>query len=276
MSAYIFFTQIPDVVWSGIIASLLTLCGVLLSDWRNTNRLKLQLQHDSDEKAKQRKADLRKDVYLRAAEELVKANIYLASLPNVDLTKVNASQGLEGIFAAAAKLQMVSEVSTSKCVGELVGIYSELLLWVLARIQPIQYLQIEIGIRDNFYNKAESEVARVLAAMTQANESANLDGEAFKALQRSFEIQQGFADKIAKERNELWQQRIALHLAFAKEFTAKMKLIGESSTLAMVEIRRELEIDGNIDEFTAYLNEQWHRLSIQLDKFLESLECAKN
>lgn len=104
-----FLQSIPDVIWSGLIASVLTLSGVLISNSSNTSRLKLQLQHDAGQKTTERIAALRRDVYLQAAEELTKANTYLGSLSQIDLAKTNASEGMQGFFGAAAKLQLVAE-----------------------------------------------------------------------------------------------------------------------------------------------------------------------
>ena len=108
-----FLQSIPDVIWSGLIASVLTLSGVLISNWSNTSRLKLQLQHDADQKTTERTATLRRDVYLSAAEELTKANTYLGSLAQIDLAKTNPAEGMQGFFGAAAKLQLVAEPKTA-------------------------------------------------------------------------------------------------------------------------------------------------------------------
>jgi len=274
MSLFSCLSTIPDVIWSGVIASLLTLSGVMLSNWSNTKRLRLQLQHESAEGAKQRKADLRKEVYLRAAEELVKANAYLASLPQADLAKMNAGEGMQGFFSAAAKLQMISEPTTSLLVSDLVGTYSELLLKALAKVQPIQSLQTKIAIRDEHYNRAQSEVSRVLAAMTQFNETASRDQAVFDALSRSFEFQQEQATKFAAERDELWKQRNALHLAFTKELIGEMKVVGEQGVHVLVAIRRELDVGGDVDQFLEQMEKQWQRTSTQLDSLLDSLENA--
>ena len=59
---YSLIATVPAVVWSGVIAAVLTLSGVFSSNWSNTYHLKLQLEHDSNEKAKERKATLRRDV----------------------------------------------------------------------------------------------------------------------------------------------------------------------------------------------------------------------
>ena len=234
----------------------------------------LQLQHDSDEKAKQRKADLRKDVYLLAAEELIKANTFISSLSQADLTKINAAEGVQGFFSAAAKLQMICEVKTSLLVGELVGAYGVLLFKVLSKIQPIHRLQANILISNDLYNLAQSEVSRVLAEMTHYNESAKTDEAVFNALRRSFEFQQAQSTKFAEERNELYQQRNSLNVAFAKELIAEMKQTGELSIEVMVEIRRELDVGGDINMFMQQMNEQRQKMSLQLDSLLNGLEHA--
>lgn len=274
MTIYAFISEIPDVVWSGLIASALTLSGVLLSNWSNTNRLKLQLSHDSEERSKQRKSDLRREVYLKAAEELVKANMHLASIPQLDLTKVNAGKGMQGFFSAATKLQMIAEVRTSLLVNQLVGSYSELFLKVLSQSLPIQQLQTDIAISTERYDRVQSEINRILATMSQLNESGKPDQAAFCVLAQSFESQQCEATKLASEMENFWAQRNAAHIAFVREFIPEMKTIGQRGVCVMVEIRRELDVGGDIEAFMNQMEEQWQRMSAQLDMFLSRFEYS--
>ena len=67
MCVFDFIESVPDVVWAAVIASIITLSGVIAANISNTNRLKLQLGHDSREKEKDRKMTLRREVYLQAA-----------------------------------------------------------------------------------------------------------------------------------------------------------------------------------------------------------------
>src|SRR3546814_17485477 len=115
-------TQIPNVVWAALLASGLTLLGVMLSNWSNTKRLIKQLSHDSNEKERDRINALRKDVYLRAAEEAAKVSSYLGKIPQLDQSKENIADGLSEFFGVAAKLQLVSQPETSNLAGELVKI----------------------------------------------------------------------------------------------------------------------------------------------------------
>lgn len=271
MCLYELITRIPDIVWSGLIASILTLSGVLLSNWSNTGRLKLQLNHDSQEKSKQRKSDLRRDVYLKVAEEIVKVNMYLPSIPQLDFAKVNVSDAMRDFFSAATKLQMVAEVQTSLQVIKLLSYYNELLLKVVAKSIPIQQLQKDIAIQTEHYDVVQLEIKRILEVMAHLNESGDSDRTSLGILTRSLEFQQDVASKVfAKKENLLAQYKI-IHLEFLREFIPEMKIIGHLTVPLMVEIRRELDVGGEIDAFMIEMEDQWKKISVQLDVFLSGL-----
>src|SRR3546814_3446523 len=178
-------TQIPNVVWASLLASGLTLLGVMLSNWSNTKRLIKQLSHDSNEKERDRINALRKDVYLRAAEEAAKVSSYLGKIPQLDPSKENIADGLSEFFGVAAKLQLVSQPETSNLAGELVTRYGEILMILLAKASPVHDLNTDIRIASDFYDRNQAEVARALAEMTQLNESGEKNPARFAALDRS-------------------------------------------------------------------------------------------
>src|SRR3546814_435004 len=140
-------------------------------NWSNTKRLIKQLSHDSNEKERDRINALRKDVYLRAAEEAAKVSSYLGKIPQLDPSKENIADGLSEFFGVAAKLQLVSQPETSNLAGELVTRYGEILMILLARASPVHDLNTDIRIASDFYDRNQAEVARALAEMTQLNES---------------------------------------------------------------------------------------------------------
>lgn len=265
------FTSIPDVVWSGLIASFLTLSGVFLSNASNTKRLRMQLDHEASEKVKQRKAELRKEVYLKAAEEFVKANAHLGSLPQLDPAQVNIGQGMLGFFAASMKLQMVSEVHTSVLASQLSEKYAELLFKLSARAFPIQQLNTDIVIATDHYENMQSEIQRILAAMAQQNESGKPDPAVFNALSQSFEHYREQSENISSDRNRLWQEKNAKHLEYARALVPEMKSINRQGVLLMVEIRRELNVGGDIDVFLENMEAQADRIAGYLDELLEQI-----
>lgn len=266
------FHSISDVVWSGIIASILTLSGVLISNGSNTKRLRIQLQHDSSEKAIERTATLRREVYLRAAEELTKANSHLASLSQTDLTKTNAADGLQGFFAAAAKLQLVAEPKTALLVNRLVGTYGELLLRILERLIPLQDAKSNITLNDQLYNRAQSEVHRVLNEMAKFNESAQVNALIFGALQRSCSEYQSQANDYANARQVAWAEFNTLSVNFLRQLLTDMKHIGDQQIPVIVEIRRDLGLTADLGAMRLQIEEQWARMSLQIDKIINSLQ----
>ena len=273
MTSLVFFLKsIPDVIWSGLIASVLTLSGVLISNWSNTSRLRLQLRHDSDQTATERTAALRRDVYLLATEELTKANSYLGSLPQIDLAKTNAAEGMQGFFAAAAKLQLVAEPKTALLMNQLVADYAELLLKILASLLPLQGLRADIAICNDLYEQAQVEVKRILAEMTKFNESAQTDGAIFKALQRAFDFQQSQSQLYASERSEHWDNFNKLNVKFCRSLIPEMQRLGEIQIPVLVEIRRDLGLTGELDAFRAQMQANAERMKNQLENLLNAIQ----
>jgi hypothetical protein len=89
------FLSVPVLVWSGIAAAMMTLigtlAGVFATNWGNTKRLRLQLDHDATEKAKERLATLRRELYLKAAEANARTLAYFGTLPQADFTQPDAA-----------------------------------------------------------------------------------------------------------------------------------------------------------------------------------------
>lgn len=266
-----FLASIPATVWSGIIGAILALSGVLLSNRGSTSRLRIQLQHDAAEKARERTATLRRDVYLRAVEELVKANSHLAGLPNIDPTKVNIGDGLQGFFAAAARLQLVAEPKTALLVNGLVGQYGELLFELLAQLQPAHAARSDIQIADHHYALAQTEVTRVLGEMAKLNESGQHDPVVFLALQSAFDFQQEQSAKFAADRGAAWSRFNAASIGFQRKLLAKLRELTSRQVPVMIELRRDLGLGGELDELEKQMREQMRRVEERFNALIATL-----
>lgn len=266
-----FLRSIPNVIWSGVIASTLTLGGVLIANRSNATRLKLQLKHDAAEKAKERTFNLRREVYLNTSEELSRANSKLSSLPQKDPVKGNAADIFQDFFASAAKLQLVAETKTALLVNELAATYSSMVLRVMERASPLQLIYSQIAKYDELYHKAQGEVSRVLAELARFNEEANTDKVVFEALNGSFEGFQTQATRHAEKRSECWDEYNSLNAEFARMILIEMKETGATQIPVLVEIRRELGLDTDIDAYKAQLEDLWKRMYSQIDEMIERM-----
>jgi hypothetical protein len=268
--------SVPDAVWSGLIASaltsILTIGGVLISNRSNTNRLKLQLQHDATQKSSERIAALRREVYLRAVEELTKANAYLAYLPQADFTKMNAGKGLQGFFAATAKLQLVAEPKTALLVNQIVAEYNELVLKLLGAVMPLQHLRSDITICSGLYEQAQSEIKRILSEMAKFNESAQTNEAVFRALQKAVSFHQAQAQQYSSERSEHWRNFNKLNAEFCRSFAREMQRLVEMQIPVLIAIRQDLGLTGELDAFKAQMQANADRMTKQIDTLINSLQ----
>ncbi|MCX5782094.1 MAG: hypothetical protein NT145_05265 [Elusimicrobia bacterium] len=267
--------SIPANIWSVVLGSIIAFGGVLISDRSQSKRLKIQLKHDSELKAIERKAVMRREVYLNAAEELVKANSYLGSLPQLDLIKTNIANGLLGFSVASAKLGLVAEEETAKALNELVIAYNGLVLKLVANVIPIGEQRIQINIKNVHYDESQTEIKRILAEMSRQNESGAPDGNIFKSLNSSFEFHQTKAKKLNDERNECWNKVNELTKQFILLLSDEMKEIALLQVPVMVGIRKELDIDTNIESYKELINKSTERIREQLDNFLVSIKSIR-
>ncbi|MCP3899690.1 MAG: PCRF domain-containing protein [Desulfobacteraceae bacterium] len=264
--------SIPSTIWAVIFGSVITLFGVLVSNINNNKRHATQLRHDSLEKTKDRKSAIRHQVYLLATEELVKANHYLGSLSQVDITKTNIAAPLEGFFVAASKLSMIADQETGHAVDKLISIYGKLIFRLMAKIMPMQDTKTDIQIIDENYNNTKLEIERILSEMKRYNESLEFDIRKFSVLEQSFDFQQKAAKKLTKERGQLSDKLDNLNLEYTKSLMNEMKEAYELQIPVLVGIRKELELKTDEEEYRKNLVQQRKEITEQMEEFLNSLE----
>jgi len=267
-----FLNNIPAVVWSGVVGSFITIVGVLISNQSNTKRLMLQLKHDASENAIERSSELRRAVYLDAAEELTKASSHLASLAQIDIVKENLADGLNGLFAVFAKLQLVAEPKTALLVNKLGGAYSELFMKILPKLMPLKNLQSDISINDDFYNQKFAESSKILLKISDFNETSQADIDIFNALKNKLTETQKQAQLYADNRNSAWKSFNNLHLDFLRELLIEMRAIGEMQIPVMIAIRQDLGLTSQLQDFRKQLEMQWNNNLFYFDAMVSSLK----
>ncbi len=265
---------IPDVVWSGLIASTITLLGVFLVNVSNNRRLRIQLKHDSNEKERERAADLRRDVFLPAAEELIKAMNFLSGLPKADLRKINAMEGVQGFFAASAKLHLVADERTAGPVAEFSAAFGQLLMRVIAKIVPLQTIQIDIEILDGLYEKFQADANRVLSERGRMVETGNNDRALFELLGKASEMHQEMATGYAQERAEKWKSYNELMRQFVLFLMTELRAVSQLQIPLLVALRRDLGFNTDTGLYLAQLEKQHQAMSVEMDKVYAVLDAA--
>lgn len=267
-----YVAEVPDVVWSGVIASVITLSGVLLSNHSNTVRLEKQLAHDAEQKEKERLASLRKDVYLRAAEEVAKLGGYFAKLPSFDPTKVNLGDGLSEFLAVSAKVQLVANEQTVRLAAELTTVYAEIFSELALKATPIYDAQRDISLATQYYDQNISQVNRTLEEMRLLNESGQPDARRFAALQRSAESSQKIADTHAQRRSEAYERLQSANIDYQVAMLERMIGIGELNVKISAALRSEIGLSTDVSAHLEMLESNLARMNRSLNNLIEGLK----
>jgi hypothetical protein len=266
-----YLSAIPDVIWAAIIASFLTFTGVLLTNRHFYRQQQAQLDHEKEQKEKDRKFALRQSVYLSAAEELTLAQQHLVNLSNIDLVKTGPSDYLTSFFVAATKASLVASDKTAKAINELLAAYGVVFFELLAKTLPIQGVRTEHDIQNTAYGQYQAEVSRILVSMTQFNEEAKVDSIVWDALNRNLEFNQEQARIAADKRSNAGDKLNALKIEFAKEAFSKSKRVAELAVPALVAIRSELDIPSDLAAYHSEVEKRFAQMEETFDKFLEEV-----
>jgi hypothetical protein len=250
-------SQVPDIVWAALLASFLTLGGVLITN-RNSRIQKLaELQHDANQRDREREMALRRDVYLAAAEAISKGQNILTRL--IELNVSDQELGAEFIrdSAAIAKIQVVGTNSTVQAVSafsqELGAAYLELLL----KRVPLIERKNEIELLTKFINRSQTELDRYINLMKQLNLEGNVDRRVWEVIENNVEYEQEQQAQHTEKQQKLWAKQNPEHLQFAElcfgRFMAVSKLIPPTVFAAREELELPIDREAYLEAFNKNL-----------------------
>ncbi|WP_455926764.1 hypothetical protein [Pseudomonas capeferrum] len=269
------FSNLPVAAWAAvgtIFGAIVALAATLISNVGNNNRLKIQLEHDAKEKNIDRMNTLRKEVYLAAVGEISGATSYLSSLPSKDLSKMNISEDLQGLFIAAAKLSLVASTSTQKAIDILGVAYSNLIFLIIQRVGPLQQASNEIALNDRLYEDAMTDVRRILGELTRFNEGARTEALINQALHNSFDFFSGQAKKINEERRAAYAEFNRLTEMFNKQLFLDMAPVAALQVEVMISVRADLGIDTDDAEIRERQKKHWGQIVSSAEEALEKMK----
>lgn len=266
-----YLSSVPDVIWAAIIASLLTLSGVTLTNRHYSKQQRAQLSHENALNQASRKFTMREGVYLAAAEELTVAFQQLTNLSSVDVAKTNPADRLAGFFIALSKASLVASDETARAISDFMIGFSGAFFDLLSKIGPIQEARTDRDIYDSAHEQHQNEVSRILASMTQFNEEAKANSDVWNALQRSLEFNMQQSEIAAESRTEAWDRLNEQKQIFLRDSLPIVKEVSKLTVPALVAIRAELGISTDIEAYRADFENRFAKIQEQLEEFLANI-----
>jgi hypothetical protein len=204
----------PDTLIGVIIGSFFTLAGVVLTNRTNLRNLRLQLEHDRQQKAKERAMSMRRDVYLAAAEALSSA---LSTIVRYGDLSLNHSDLIEDYRQRSGQIAKIHVIATETTALRFVSFMRELSrVFVKLNIQRAQLLLIKTKMQSLLDQMRRHQTSRdqYLELMKQFNVDGTIDDRRFVVLDKGFQFEQDSASKAATEHDALLEQLRPRHLEF--------------------------------------------------------------
>jgi hypothetical protein len=190
-----FVESIPDAVWAAIIASLLTLSGVLATNRGNYKRLIKQLYHDAEERDKERKMDLKRQVYLEAAEAIMSMYSILNRLPDLTIIDSDLSEQFFNSSVSISKVNVIESDLTVKAISAVSLAISRKYLELTAKRLPLVQRQNEINIQNTLLAQSAAERDRMIELMKDFNLKGLVDQRLWKVINTNFEFEKKRCDE---------------------------------------------------------------------------------
>jgi len=252
--------RVPLAVWTAVGTALVSYVTMKVSNGHSARQLAMQLKHDSKQKATERRAALRRDVYLPAAEAAVHLNGRMGVLPQLDFAKVDSQLELAEFSAAMTKLQLVGEPATAELASDVLSEYGAAFMRCVPKAAQIQLERAHAATQDALHNDAQLQVKRVLAELTAFGESGAVDGIKFQRLQESFDGFSMQAQIHADARQRHLEAANLLHTEYLEHVLATMKGLSAKYLPLLVAVRHELGFEGELAHFQLMLERQAARI----------------
>ncbi|GAB3310482.1 hypothetical protein GCM10027564_15620 [Luteimonas notoginsengisoli] len=267
--------SMPTVVWSGIVAALISLGGIVLSNWSTARRLRIQLEHDAREKLKDRLGLLRKEVYLQLYSDIAAMQGHLGSLSSKDPTSPDFGAPVQGANTQLAKVQLVGSDEVMKHASELQALYTESLFALMIAAKPLHELRTDIALADQFYNRYLKEAERVTGEITAMNETGRPDPAANMALQRSFDSFREQYTNYANERSEAWESYSSSQSGFVQVVTDQVARVAPTQAKLMAALKNEIGVKTDVAVLLTQLEKNQVRMESGLKEVLARFSPPK-
>ncbi|MGS0674118.1 chromosome partitioning protein ParA [Shewanella sp. 125m-1] len=265
-----FISKVPNVIWSAIIASVLTLLGVLWTNRGNEKRQTSLLEHEQRKYQSEQKLALKKEVFLNVARSFADVLGGVPKLMNLDFTQKDIEIQLSEHSGIVAKSYLVAKEDSVAAILDYSAETAESLLKLMKSRTLVLDHSKAIEIYQSTIDTANEEKDRLISIMKELNLQGNNNQATFDYLQKSYEAQEIIVRRSKDSQKEQEEILKPLYMAFAKECISEHSRLLSLLPPMAIALRAELENDQNSQTFVDALNNNIHRMNVAFDSLFES------
>ena len=252
------FSLVPDVIWSAIIASGLTFLGVTLSNRANRKCLLMQLNHAAQQKDKERELQIRKEVYMEAAEAIAEAIKDIQLLPN-RIIRTDNLEICNKLLPALAKVHMVGTLDTVKNTIQFMGKFNQSTLSIVPEITKFAVLKQELANLNSLSEIQINTMKEINKNFEQMDSSSKQNPNILDTYKKTFQGMKTEHDTtIALMINKEAQQK-SLHTKLLSMCLEAGIYLQKESLYVILSIRKELNLEIDSAEYISKMEEMFKK-----------------
>lgn len=263
------FSQVPNVIWSAIIASILTFLGVMWTNKGTERRQISLLNHEKEKFQSEQKLALKKEVFLNLASSFADVLGVIPKLMNLDYSEKDINAQISDHSGVVAKSYLAAKENS---VAEILNYSSETAETFLNLMKERRILldhKNAIEIYRTMINSANAEKNRLLSMMKEFNLQGRSDKPTFDYLNNSYKLEEDIVKRNTKSIEEQESILKPLHINYAKNCIIEHSRLLSLLPPMIIALRNELDNDGDSEIFIDALNSNISRMNIAFRKLFE-------
>jgi hypothetical protein len=221
--------------------------GIIVGEIFSYLRERRRGVEDAAENDKRRRHELRREVYLLAAETTVRAMAALGRLSNPRIPNEDSERAAEAFNASMARVNMVANPGTIRRTSEMQRSMAILHIELMVERQSLVLRQTQM---DRIESRAEAhnhDVQRFIEMLKMLNIEGRGNENRFSAVERQAEIANQNMLGDGKLLEQLWSDQQTDQKAFLERLLPRLERIAHVQVNALVAIRADLGVDDAVD-----------------------------
>ena len=266
----------PDAIYSAAIAGSIAIIVGFFANRHALKRLRLELQHQANQRELERQFSLKRDIYIPLLEAATNATSYYGQIATVPTELIRQPEPLNSLARHIAKLNGVA----SKEVIESVHLAQKALLIGIVKLfeerQKIDALMIQVSSVESQIKMFESKGESFTQRFEKHIDAGTGDSELRNLLVRFINENQQAVEKLYEQKNHLSLQKVAAELRVTRQAMQDLQRISPLMRTALVAIRKDLGMQIDEAWLAGAFQESSKEISNAMNTFLGNLETLLN
>lgn len=249
---------------------------------RSSNQFGNQLEHDSrqlerklaaeaEERDRERKMSLRREVYLEAAAALAHANALIGRATNIENDQKTLGDEFAVDLSRIAKVHIVGSKQTVQAIMNYVNVLGPAFTELVAERVPLMIRKAAIDLEGTFLDAALAERKRFTAMMQQLNLDRETDPAKWDPIRRQSEVAAETYASHAARKDQLWREQTDGIFAIVHHSLALTDRLVRLLPPAILAVRSEMDLPLDAEWYSGLWSEQLANMKIVTEKLLASL-----